>query len=86
MTYSIRHKEEQRENFGLYRYEILDGKRVIATYWHDSRGDDHGIEFNDGTTEMWPVGKMTDVLKGGGPQPLRLSAAAIAYLKNKLKQ
>ena len=86
MTYSVRHKDEPRDGFGPYRYEILDGDRLIATYSHDYRGDDHWIEFENGPTDQWPVGKMTDVLKGGGPQPLTLSAAAIKYIKDKQTQ
>lgn len=84
--YCVKQVVERREQFGLYRYEILDGERVVAKYWHDHRGDDHGIEFADGTTEDWPVGRMTDFLTGGGPQPLRLSKDAITYLKGKLEQ
>ena len=64
--------------------EVDDGLPV-ATYWHDHRGDDHGLEFANGTTDRWPVGRMTDFLAGGGPQPLRLTEAAVAYLTDKLE-
>ena len=86
MSYAVSQVDERREQFGLYRYEIRDGDRVVARYWHDFRGDEHGIEFIDGTTDQWPVGRITDFLNGGGPQPLTLSDRAIAYLKQKLER
>jgi hypothetical protein len=86
MEYSVRHKKEEREGFGPYRYDILFEKRIVATYSHDFRGDDHWIDFENGETIQWPVGKMTDFLKGGGRQPLRLSEDAVAFLKENLEQ
>ncbi len=65
---------------GPYRYRIYKDGRLIAHYWHDFRGDDHGIEFIDGTKEQWPVGRMTEFIEGGGPEPLTLSNRAVAYL------
>ncbi|MBB6583782.1 hypothetical protein HXP36_18795 [Ralstonia solanacearum] len=50
----------------------------------DYRGDEHGIEFLDGTRESWRVGRMVDFIEGGGPTPLVLSAGALAYLAAKL--
>ena len=37
--------------------------------------------FNDGRSEGWPVGRMIEFIEGGGPEPLRLSERAQAYLK-----
>lgn len=45
----------KRRSFGEYTYRIYDGDRLIAKYWHDHRGDEHGIEFTDGRTEDWPA-------------------------------
>jgi hypothetical protein len=84
MRFSIQQLSERQESFANYEYEIFDGTRLVARYWHDFRGDDHGIDFVDGRSEQWPVGRMTDFLTGGGPHPLRLSAAAVAYLAEKL--
>jgi hypothetical protein len=56
----------------------------MARYWHDSRGDDHGIEFLDDTTQQWPVGRVVEFIAGGGPEPLQLSARAVAYLNSRL--
>jgi len=86
VTYRIEHDESIRESFGPYRYRIYDGEHLVAYYWHDYRGDDHGIEFLDGKTESWPVGRMTDFIKGGGPQPLLLSKQAMAYLKTRTQE
>jgi hypothetical protein len=66
-----------------YRYRIYEDGRLIADYWHDHRGDDHGIEFVDGKKEHWPVGRMTEFLEGGGKLPLSLSTAAVDYLGGK---
>jgi len=73
----------KRECLGSYTYRIYDGDRLVARYWHDFRGDEHGIEFVNGTKEDWPVGQMTDFIEGGGPEPLRLSDRAMAYLKDR---
>lgn len=78
---TIRPAGTKRESFGNYEYEVLDGNDIIARYWHDYRGDEHGIIFSDGESEDWPVGRMIDFITGGGPQPLALSSAAIEWLK-----
>lgn len=80
VTYRIE-PDVRRDAFGSYRYRIYQNERLIAHYWHDFRGDEHGIEFVDGRRENWPVGRMTDFIEGGGPQPRALSARAIAYLE-----
>jgi hypothetical protein len=58
----------------------------VARYWHDYRGDDHGIEFSNGESESCPIGRMIEFVDGGGPKPLTLSAKAIAYLNVKVAQ
>ena len=83
MSFTIEQKKETRESFGNYRYRIYEDGRLIAHYWHDFRGDDHGIEFVNGSKELWPVGQMTEFIEGGGPQPLTLSGRAVDYLKQK---
>lgn len=82
MTFTIQ-QESRPKGAYEYRYLILKDGCVIAHYWHDHRGDGHGIEFLDGTKDSWLVGQMTDFLEGGGPQPIALTAAAIAYLSRK---
>jgi hypothetical protein len=85
MAYRVEHADARRESFGEYRYRIYQDDRLIAYYWHDYRGDEHGIEFVTGSAESCPVGRMTDFLEGGGPKPLRLSELAILYLDKKQK-
>jgi hypothetical protein len=63
---------------------LIPSPTLVARYWHDFRGDEHGIEFLDGRSEEWPVGRMVDFVTGGGPEPLGLSDAAVAYLIQKL--
>jgi len=84
MAFRVEHEDSPRESFGNYRYCIYKGDRLVARYWHDFRGDEHGIDFVSGESESWPVGRMIEFLEGGGPQPLRLSARAITYLDSKL--
>jgi hypothetical protein len=81
MNYRIERAETNREPLGEYRYRIYEDSKLIAHYWHDYRGDDHGIEFVNGTSEHSPFGRMTEFIEGGGPKPLVLSAKAVAYLK-----
>ncbi|MAG92775.1 MAG: hypothetical protein CMJ48_03370 [Planctomycetaceae bacterium] len=82
--FTIQRATRQRKSFGIYEYEILKGSSIIAQYWHDYRGDEHGIKLADGTTEDWPVGCMTDFLHGGGPEPVTLSPAAIEWLTQRV--
>lgn len=80
-TYRVERDEAPRESFGAYRYRIYRDSALIAHYWHDYRGDDHGIDFVSGHKKEWPVGRMVDFLEGGGPEPLTLSQRAKAYLQ-----
>jgi hypothetical protein len=84
MTFAIEQDDYPRKSFGEYQYRILQDGKLIAYYWHDYRGDEHGIEFIGGQTELWPVGQMIDFLKGGGQKSLFLSEAAVMYLQTKL--
>jgi hypothetical protein len=45
MAFRIEHAKTPREAFGPYRYHIFEDDRLIAQYWHDYRGDEHGIAF-----------------------------------------
>jgi hypothetical protein len=80
MPYYIEPVHSQREPVGEYRYRILNNGRLVAHYWHDNRGDDHGIEFVDGPKMDLPICRMVDFITGGGPQPLGLSADAVVFL------
>jgi hypothetical protein len=81
VSYTIERVDAQRDSSGNYRYRIYEDARLIAHYWHDHRGDEHGIEFVDGASRPRPVGRMADFIEGGGPEPLTLSARAVAYLR-----
>lgn len=80
MSYSIERAGPTRGSFGDYRYRIFRDGQLMAYYWHDYRGDEHRIDFLDGSTQDCPVGRMSDFIEGGGPQPLVLSARAVAFL------
>jgi hypothetical protein len=82
--FSVRHRDTTRHSSENYEYDILDGQQVVATYWHDFRGDEHGTEFSDGSTEVGPAGRVGDFISDGGPNPLALSDAALEYLSAKL--
>ena len=81
MTYKIEAILPTRESFDEYTYGIYEEGRLIARYWHDYRGDEHGIEFVSGVSEFWPVGRMTEFVDGGGPKPLVLTEHAVAYIE-----
>jgi hypothetical protein len=84
VIYRVEQDQTSRKSFGSYTYSIYKGKSLVARYWHDHRGDEHGIEFLTGASESWPVGSMSDFLEGGGLQPLRLSEKATQYLDERL--
>jgi hypothetical protein len=86
MEFSVRQVQSAEHPVRVYWYDIFDGTRLVARYWHDHRGDEHGIEFVDGQCDEWPVGRRADFLTGGGPVPLRLSKAAVQYLQGKLSK
>ncbi len=80
MTYIVQHAQPERDSSGNYLYKIFRNDKLIANYWHDFRGDDHGLEFTNGIKKNSPLGSMINFLSGGGPKPLSLSAGAIAFL------
>jgi len=82
MTYQIEQLKISRKPFGEYQYHIYQEGQLIANYWHDYRGEEHGIEFMSGAKDDWPAGRMIDFIEGGGPKPLTLSAKAVLYLKS----
>ncbi len=81
MGFTIELENDKRESVEDYRYRICRDGQLVASYWHDSRGDDHGIRFVDGITKSWPVGNLLEFIQGGGSQPVTLTQAAIAYLE-----
>jgi len=81
VRFTIEPDNPRRESFEEYRYRILRDGQLVAHYWHDYRGDDHGIRFLDGTSQGWPVGNLLEFIQGGGSQPVTLTRAAAAYLK-----
>jgi hypothetical protein len=83
MSFKIEQVDSARESFGNDTYRIYKDGHLIAHYWHDYRGDEHGIEFINGENELWPVGRMTDFIEGGGPKPLTLSERAVTYINRK---
>jgi hypothetical protein len=88
MSYRIEHSKKIRESFGDYTYDIYKDGRLVAVYWHDYRGDDHGIVFLNGGEEKWPEGSVLDFLANGGgnPKSPELSEKAIGYLNEKLRK
>jgi hypothetical protein len=82
-SFTVQYATPNRDSNGNYNYRIFKNGRLVAMYWHDFRGDEHGIDFLGGPSEEWPVGRMIEFLLGGGPQPLTLSEKAIKYLESK---
>ena len=81
MAFSIEPEPGKREDFANYNYRILRDGKLVARYWTDFRGDDHGIDFVDGNSQSWPVGGLLDFIQGGGSKPVTLTPGAIAYLE-----
>ena len=86
MSFTIEYSKERRRKFDNTTYHIFEDGRLIARYWHDFRGEEHGIDFLDGYSDDWPVGRRSDFVQGGGPEPLVLSERAVAYLKQKISE
>ena len=84
MTYRVERDDAPRESFGEYKYHIYRDGILVANYWHDYRGDEHGIEFVNGKSETWPVGRVIEFLEGGGPTATVLSLRAEAYIQERL--
>ena len=86
-SFSVKQVAKSPGVAGNYDYEIYYGGRLVARFWHDYRGEENGIVFLDGSKEDGPVaGNSNAFLQGGGPQPLTLSAAAVAYLRKKVRR
>ena len=82
MCFRIEQDISPRAPFAAYRYRIYENDRLIARYWHDHKGDDHGITFVGRSRMDVPEGTMIEFITGGGPdEPLQLTAKAVAYLK-----
>ena len=81
---TIKQVAKDPQPFGNYNYEIYNNEILVARYWHDYRGDGQRLILMNGKSEDPPFGSVSDFMTGGGPKPLGLSAAAIAYLTAKL--
>jgi hypothetical protein len=86
MSFTIEYSKERPRGFDNVTYLIYEDGHLIARYWHDFRGEEHGIDFLNGYTDDWPVGQRSDFVQGGGPEPLVLSERAVAYLKDKISE
>ena len=73
LTYRLERDYSKRHAFEGYSFRICKGDGLVARYLHDYRGDEHAIDFADGTSESCPVGHLIDILEGGGPKPLLLA-------------
>ena len=81
------------EPFSAYYFDIFLGDRLVAEYWHDYRGDDHGITLIGrenafpfrSPKEQYPLSiSAREFLEGGGPTPLKLTDKAVALIDDAL--
>lgn len=86
MAYRIEQDNSRRESFGEYKYRIYKNDKFVASYWHDYRGDEHGIQFVNGKSDFSFAGRMVDFIEGGGAKPLTLTGRAVKYLDEKLAE
>jgi len=70
MNYRVEQQDSPRDAFGNYKYRIYQNNVLVAHYRHDYRGDEHGIDFINGQSETWPVGRMIDSSKAAAPSQL----------------
>lgn len=85
MTYQVEQIDTGREGMGHYKYRIDRDGQLIAHYWYDHRDYQHGLQYKNGTTEVWSGSHMQDFLISNAPHGLILSEGAVAYLEQKLK-
>ena len=78
MTFRVEQSKKTRESFGNYDYHIYKDDSLLATYWHDYRGDGSGIEFE---SDIKGSAITSPFIEGGGPKPHTLSIWAIEYLR-----
>lgn len=57
--------------FASYLYEIRRDGRKVAEFRHSYRNEDY--EIRRSSLDQWE--EFDDILEGGGPQPLRVSAS-----------
>jgi hypothetical protein len=79
----LRARPRDPEPGANFEFDILDGDRVVALYWFDFRGDDHGVVFPDGRDE-WLECRRSEFITGGGPAPTVLTDRALAWLNAEL--
>ena len=84
VRYRVEFGPREEGEFGARRFNIYRGDALVARYGHDHRLDEHWIDFADGRSDEWPVGRSVDFLEGGGPEPLRLTRAGERYMDLKL--
>ena len=70
------------EGLGPSIYCIYSGNQLIARFWHDCRGDDHGIDLLTGTKRDWPFRELSGFIAGGGPEPLEITVRGVSYLQS----
>jgi hypothetical protein len=70
---------------GHLRFHIQRGSRLVARYWHDHRGEDHGIEFVAGGAESRPVGRVSEFIETDANGAPVLSKRAVAWLEAKAR-
>lgn len=65
-----------RDASGSYLYEIRENGRKVADIQHNHKGEEYFIRRS--SLHEWR--EFDDVLEGGGPEPLRISASGVDRL------
>lgn len=80
ILFEVIHRGRERSG---YLYEIRkDGRRVVEL-WHNNRGEEHMIR-RSWLGASWE--EFENILEGGGPQPVRVSAWEAELLSKYLDQ
>ena len=80
-NYIIKQISKDSESFGNYNYDIYLGTKLVAKYWHDFRGNDHGLYLPNVQKQYSLPCRMTEFMSGGGPNPLVLTDWAMQFLE-----
>lgn len=77
MPHSVFEVVHRGRDRGGYLYEIRRDGRAVAELWHNHRNEDH-MARRSTLGAVWE--DFEDILEGGGPEPLSVSATGTTLL------
>jgi len=83
VTYRIEYIDREQAS-GDYHRKIYKDNVLIASYWHDFRGDEYEVTFIHSGIKVEPSFRMVEFIKGGGSEPLELSEIGVEFIESYL--